>query len=124
MKLFIILCLLIILILPNELRIPLTLLASLIWLIYSVYYCYILYTSKDKKIITAKYLETPPNNNYSPYIRYLVSGKIDYKVFFLEVIELIIKGSVSVFKGQTIIPAAFQKFGRHNALVHGIHRRN
>jgi len=98
MKLFIILCLLIILILPNELRIPLTLLASLIWLIYSVYYCYILYTSKDKKIITAKYLETPPNNNYSPYIRYLVSGKIDYKVFFLEVIELIIKGSVSLKK--------------------------
>jgi len=98
MKLFTILCLLIILILPNELRIPLTILASFIWFIYSVYYCYILYVSKDKKIVTSKYLETPPNNNYSPYIRYLVSGKIDYKVFFLVVIELIIKGSVSLKK--------------------------
>lgn len=98
MKLFTILCLLLILLVPNELRISLTLLASFLWLIYSIYYCYILYVSKDKKIITYKYLETPPNNNYSPYIRYLVSGKIDYRVFFLVVIELIIKGSISLKK--------------------------
>lgn len=75
-----------------------TLLATFIWIIYSLYYCYILYVSKDKKIFTTKYLDTPPNNNYSPYIRYLVSGKIDYKVFFLVVIELIIKGSISLKK--------------------------
>lgn len=98
MKIFTILCLLVVLILPNELRISIISLLSIIWFLFALFYSYRLYNSKDKKIITNKYLEIPPNNNYSPYIRYLSSGKIDYKVFLLIVIELMIKGSISLKK--------------------------
>lgn len=66
------------------------------WFIYLIYFCYKLFSFKDKKISTSNYIETPPNNNYAPYIRYLYSGKIDYKLFLLIVIELIKKESISI----------------------------
>ena len=98
MKTLVIVSLLIVLLIGNPLRVYLTIFASCIWIIYSIYYCYILFHSKDKKIVAYKYSTSPPNNNYSPFIRYLYSGKTDYKVFFLIVIELVIKGSISLKK--------------------------
>ena len=96
MKIIVLLSLLIILLFPNPLKVNITLIASAIWFVYTLFYLYKLYNLKDKKVTTKKYLMDPPNNNYSPYIRYLYSGKIDYKVFLLVVFELLIKGSISI----------------------------
>lgn len=74
----------------------LTYILTFSWAIYLIYFSCKLFSVKDKKISTNNYIETPPNNNYSPYIRYLYSGKIDYKVFLLIVIELIKKESISI----------------------------
>lgn len=96
MKTIVLISLLIVLLLPNQVRINITLISSVIWAVHAVYYSYKLYKIKDKKVITSKYLETPPNNNYSPYIRYLYSGKVDYKVFLLIVLELLINDSIEL----------------------------
>jgi len=96
MNKFALISLLTVLLLPNSIKVSITLIVSIIWIIYAFYYSYKLYNLKDQTIITNKYREDPPNNNYSPYVRYLYSGKIDYKVFLLIVLELLIKGSISL----------------------------
>ena len=96
MKIIVLFSLLVILLFPGPIKVNITLIASIIWFIYTLFYLYKLYNVKDKKVTTNNYLIDPPNNNYSPYIRYLYSGKIDYKVFLLVVFELLIKGSISI----------------------------
>lgn len=96
MKIIVLVSLLIVLLFPIQIKIYLTFLASFIFFIYTIYFIYKLYNFKDKKIITNNFIEYPPNNNYSPYIRYLYKGKVDYKIIVLTVFELLIKGSISL----------------------------
>lgn len=98
MKFIVVIVMILIVIVPSIYAKYLTLACSFIWLIYTVYYTIKLYKIKDKKIITAKYLEYSPNNNKASYIRYLYKGKIDYKVFILTILELISKNSIKIEK--------------------------
>ena len=98
MKIGIILILIITALLNNSLRYGITLIMSLCWLIYTIYYFIVLYKSKDEKIVTDKFSVVPPNNNHSSHIRHLYKGKIDYKVFVATIIELILKKSISLVR--------------------------
>lgn len=99
MKVFITIGLLIILyITPAEYKSVLITFFSIVWFLYTIYYAIKLYKIKDKKILTDKYLPEPPNHEYSPYIRYLYTGKIDYKVFFATIIELLLKKSIILYR--------------------------
>lgn len=95
MKTFITIGLLTILyITPDEYKSVLVTFFSVVWFLYTIYYAVKLYKIKDKKINTDKYSTEPPNHQYSPYIRYLCNGKVDYKVFFATIMELILKKSI------------------------------
>lgn len=96
MKIIVLVSLLVVLLFPIQIKIYLTFLASFIFFIYTIYFVYKLYNLKDKKVITDKYIEYPPNNNYSPYVRYLYKSKVDYKIIVLTIFELLIKGSISL----------------------------
>lgn len=98
MKIFILVDLLIIFIFPSNIRYLFTILLSIAWFLYTIYFIYKLSQIKDKKIVVNKYSANTPNNTYSPYIRFFYSGKIDYKVFTLIIYELILKGSISLYR--------------------------
>lgn len=94
MRFIVLLSILIVVFVPEKIFI--TMVMSCIWVFYTIYYCIKLYNIKDEKIVTNEYSLTPPNNNYSPNIRYLYKGKVDYKVFVAMIIELILKKSISI----------------------------
>lgn len=96
MKLIVVLSLLIIFIFPSDVKSNFTIIASIIWFCYSLYYLKKLYSYKDKNIVTNKYFAYPPNNNNSSNIRYLYKRCVDYKVFIANIIELLIKKSISI----------------------------
>lgn len=101
MKTFIIIILILTIFKPSYLGL-ITYITTIGWCIYFLCFIYKLHTFKDKKIKTNNSIALPPNNTYPPYIRYLYSGKIDYKVFLLIVIDLIKKGSISIKKEDRI----------------------
>lgn len=97
-KLVIILSLFTVLFLSRELRIISIIFLSVMWAFYTIYQIVKIRKYKDKKIVTDKFSVSPPNNNYSPNIRYLYKGKVDYKVFVATVIELMLKNSISLVR--------------------------
>ena len=98
MKFIVFISLLLVFILPSELKYNITIIATIIWFLSTIYYSIKLYKIKDKKITTDKYSMEPPNNNHSSYIRYLYKGKVDYKVFISTIIELLLKKSISLVR--------------------------
>lgn len=98
MKLCVLAILLIIVVTPPSICYALTIVASIIWLIYTMFYIFKLKKIKDKKEVIKDYCEYPPNNNYASYLRFLYSGKVDYKVFVATIFELIEKGSIKLVR--------------------------
>lgn len=96
MKIIVFISILIVLLFPSSYKIGITNVMTFAWIFYTIYYCYNLSKVKDEKIVTHKYSVSPPNHNYSPYIRYLYNHKFDSKVFVSTIIELIIKKSISL----------------------------
>jgi len=98
MKIAIIIFLILIALLGESIRYNIVLLISVLWFIYTVYHFIGLYKLREKKITTENFSVSPPNNNHSSHIRYLYSGKVDYKVFVATIIELLIKKSISLVR--------------------------
>ena len=96
MRIFILLSLFITLFFGDELKYNITIVLSVCWLLYTVYYYFNLKSIKDEKIVTDKCCDNPPNNNKSYYVRYLYNAKADYKAFFSMIIELVRCGSISL----------------------------
>lgn len=98
MKLCILAIILIIVVTPPTICYLLTVIASIIWLIYTLYYIVKLNKIKDKKEKIITYSTYPPNNNYPSHIRHLYSGKVDYKTFIVTLLELIDKKSIKLIR--------------------------
>lgn len=96
MKLIVVISLLMVIILPQNLKYVVTICMTLIWAIYTIYHFIKLMKSKDKKIITSEYSTTAPNNDYSAHIRYLYNKKVDYKAFVSTIMELLLKNYISI----------------------------
>lgn len=84
--------------LPDELKFMGTLILSGVWVLYTIYFSININRIRDKKVNTNNISMNPPNNNNSAYIRFLYSGKVDYKVFITTIVELILKDSISLFR--------------------------
>lgn len=98
MSILVLIALLFVLLLSNTLKYKLVVIMTILWAIYTIYYIFKLRREKDKKEVVTTVTNYPPNNNYSPYIRYLYSTKVDYKVFILTIIELILKGEIKLVR--------------------------
>lgn len=98
MKLIILASLLLVIVLSDPVKISITIFFSILWFIYTIYYIIKLNKAKEKAIKTNNIRKNPPNNNYPAYIRFLYSKKLDYKVFISSIIELMIKGSISLIR--------------------------
>ena len=98
MSILVLIALLFVLLLSNTLKYKLVVIMTILWAIYTIYYIFKLGREKDKKEVVTTVTNYPPNNNYSPYIRYLYSTKVDYKVFILTIIELILKGEIKLVR--------------------------
>ena len=80
----------------DGIRNSVTIALTIVWAIYTIYQIIKLLIVKDKKIITKKILEYPPNDNYASHIRYLYKRKVDSKSFICTIFELILKNSISL----------------------------
>ena len=73
MSILVLIALLFVLLLSNALKYKLVVIMTILWAIYTIYYIFKLGREKDKKEVVTTVTNYPPNNNYSPYIRYLYS---------------------------------------------------
>lgn len=80
----------------KEIRNYVTIALTIIWGMYTLYQVIKLLKVKDKKIVSKKVLEYPPNDNSASHIRYLYKRKVDAKSFVSTVLELILKESISL----------------------------
>lgn len=87
-----------VLVLPSQARIISIIFLSVMWGFYTIYQVKKIKKYKDERIVTDKFLDSPPNNNYSANIRYLYKGKVDCKVFVATILELMLKNSISLVR--------------------------
>lgn len=96
MKKLVVLFLIIVIFLESSLRSTIILSLSEVWFLIFIYHFISVLKYKDKKVNTKEILEYTPNNNYSPYITYLITGSVNTRVFVSVILELILKGSISI----------------------------
>ena len=82
----------------GELKVNITFLLTVLWLVYAIYLGIILFKSKDSKIISSKCSNELPKILSSSHLRYFYKRKIDNKVFILIIFELLIKKSISIVR--------------------------
>lgn len=69
---------------------------NFVWILLTIYFGFIIFRLKKDANKTNEYSKKPPNNEYSYYIRYLYSKKIDSATFISTIFELILKNSISL----------------------------
>ena len=82
----------------GELKASITLLLTILWFIYAIYLCSVLFKLKDSKIISNKCSNEIPNILSSSHLRYFYKRKIDNKIFILIIFELLVKKSISLVR--------------------------
>ena len=80
----------------ESIRYKVTIALTFAWMLYTLYEVIKLIKVKDKKIVSKKVLEYPPNDNYASHVRYLYKRKVDSKSFVSTILELILKESISL----------------------------
>lgn len=98
MRLAIIIFMLIVPFLDASLRKIITIMCTIAWFIYTIYYCIILLNKKDKTISTKEIINNIPNETLPEYVRYFYKKKIDNKVFISIVFDMIRNNYITLVK--------------------------